>query len=378
MANSTCLKCNKSFKTQWRNMGDGTRRTQPYCSQCRNYKLKPRKAPAEAYKAPRIPLPADPARVAAIKAGAHCHLCPLKDSKGPVVLSSRPARALRLIIVGDNPGRTEEKTGIPFSGAGGRILERALARHKLRLTGDCYLTNTALCRGDSDRENERAAECCAPRLLRELGELPSEIPILSLGKPPTKAILGVTSILRARGFIWRSKELDKKAIKSALKKAHATEGPKGQEMLLRAETLASRSALGARVILPSVHPAFILRADTWNPIFLIDVARAARVSAGEIGAEDEGSHKVGSLKILRGLGDVVSCDIETDGIKPLETKLLCVGLSDARGVTRVVWPWKSSYAAGLAKYLHTRSKVVFHNGFGFDLLVLEAHGVNLV
>jgi uracil-DNA glycosylase len=254
----------------------------------------------------------------------------------------------------------------------GNVLDKALSKGKVNRE-ECHITNTALCRGESDRDNERAAKCCAPRLLRELRELSPDIPILTLGKCAARAVLGVRSILVARGFVWAAKEID--SVQAALKKAHKAQGQKKEEGVLKAETLAGRAALSGRTVLPTIHPAFVLRADTWNPIFQLDMARACRAANGELGPlEDGGSHEVGDLTVLRGMGDVVSCDIETDGVKPLETKMLCVGLSDGKK-TAVIWPWKKKYARPLGKWLGTRRSVVFHNGWNFDVLVMRQHGV---
>jgi hypothetical protein len=74
------------------------------------------------------------------------------------------------------------------------------------------------------------------------------------------------------------------------------------------------------------------------------------------------------------LGPIVSCDVETDGINPLKCKMLCCGMSDGRN-TVVVWPWKPEFAAPLSKFLASRERVIFHHANGYDLIVLEQHGV---
>jgi uracil-DNA glycosylase len=57
----------------------------------------------------------------------------------------------------------------------------------------------------TDKEKDAAAICCAPRLYRELQEIPKDVPILTLGKPAARSVLNVRSILLARGFVWTSK-----------------------------------------------------------------------------------------------------------------------------------------------------------------------------
>ncbi len=307
--------------------------------------------------------------------GAHCSICPLAKSSGPVVPPAPAKGKLRLIVVGDNPGRTEEKLREPFTGMGGAILKRELLKNGIR-SAECHFTNVALCRGDSDKENERAAECCAPRMLGELSALPSGVPILSLGKAPLKALLGMRSILVARGFIWAVPEVEAATLKAAaksIKKAKA--GERKNNIVLRHATLSARAALVGKVVLPSLHPGFVLRADTWNPVFQLDARRTARVVRGDVVEpyEDVGEYRVGGLDLLAEMGSVVSLDVETDGIDTRRAGLLCVGISDGEK-TVVLWPWRAGMAAGLSRFLHERDSVVAHNGL-FDIPVLRNHGV---
>lgn len=280
-----------------------------------------------------------------------------------------PARKLRLILVGEAPGRSEEKTGIPFVGQSGQFVEARLREIGVA-RGECHLTNAALCRGDTDDENERAAECCAPRLLREVQALPADVPIVTLGKLATKSVLGLKSILKVRGFIWKAKTISPGLARAARK----TGKPKD---ILRAESLEGRALLSGRTVLPTIHPAFVLRAHTWKPISQIDFRRVGRVlerGAGII--EDETNALVGKPSILSRLDTrkPISVDIETDGILPLECNILCVGLSDGE-TTVVIWPWRDSYAEALSRFLRKCSAVVMHNGFNFDQIVMGAHGV---
>ncbi len=90
--------------------------------------------------------------------------------------------------------------------------------------------------------------------------------------------------------------------------------------------------------------------------------------------DDEGAHEVGAPSRLVMLGPIVSLDVETDGIDPMQCNLLCVGLSDGAR-TLVIWPWCTVYATPLSTWLGAREVVVGHNLHNYDLLVLERHGV---
>lgn len=295
--------------------------------------------------------------------GARCDLCPLRGN--PVVPPTRVDNPA-LVIVGEGPGRVEEKMGAPFMGASGKFLDERLRKDAKIPRSACHITNAALCRGESDDDNERAAECCAPRLLNELSTLPSEAPILCLGKAATSSVLGVRNILSSRGFIWAAPEIAKATISAGYKKD-----------ILKGDSLKLRAALAGRVVLPSLHPAFILRADTWKPVSEIDFRRVGRVVRGESKmTEDLCDYVIGGPELLARLGPVVSCDIETTGIDPMTCDILSIGLND--GVHGVqLWPWTDDWAREFSAAMKTKASVVFHNGVAYDLLVMQQHGVTI-
>ena len=72
-------------------------------------------------------------------AEACCRRCPLYRFATQVVPGEGPLRA-RLMLVGEQPGDSEDKTGKPFVGPAGRVLERALAEAQIA-RGDLFITN---------------------------------------------------------------------------------------------------------------------------------------------------------------------------------------------------------------------------------------------
>lgn len=83
-----------------------------------------------------------------------------------------------------------------------------------------------------------------------------------------------------------------------------------------------------------------------------------------------------NIDSLYTLGPEVSCDIETSGIKVLETDILCIGFSD--GVkTVIVWPYNHSLNSQISQFLKSRRRVIFHNA-SFDVVVMEAHGISFL
>jgi len=336
------------------------------------------------------------------RAGARCDLCPLDGSQ--YVPASPPTKKLRLVIVGEGPGRKEVVQRRPFIGVTGGMLDE-----ELKLVGidrdEAWITNAALCLGETDEENTRAAECCAPRLLKELEALPPEAPILALGKAATRGVLGVKSILMARGFVWTARDLSGPigAAEAALRKAQKHDKDIDNAKL-RLDTLRERHKLAGRIVLPSLHPTFaFIHNETWSPIFHIDLDRAARWLRGDLTREKLADNiiRVYSLRELKKrtgvyivlenkdeiaeagkiLKDEVSCDIETESIDPLSpllVKILCVQISDGDR-TFVIGPWDARlHSKVLTRVLKTKNKIVFHNGYCFDLPALERPGEDVV
>jgi len=322
-----------------------------------------------------------------VAAGARCDLCPLKGNV--VVPPKAAALPTKLIFVGEAPGRKEEIHGVPFSGQTGSFL-RGLCREVDIDFREAALTNSALCRSNIDRENDEASVCCAPRLLRELAEFDPSIPIVTLGKSSTLSVLGVRSIMHARGFVWTAREIDPGPAWSKAKKAKLRGAPKWKELWLKAQIAEGRSKLAGRTVLPTVHPAFVLRSDTWLPILKIDLDRIARWVRGELLPEHlliNSPYVVVSKRDeirreLRKLSPVISVDIETgasksggkDGVDPLRNRILCVGISDGKH-TVVIWPWRKTHAPLVNSLFRRVTTIGMHNGFNFDAIALARHGV---
>lgn len=351
--------------------------------------------------------------------GARCDLCPLKgEPYVPFIAPTSSVDKPRLILVGEGPGMKETIRRVPFIGVSGRLLNETLEDIGVK-RDDCYVTNAAMCRGETDKDNDRAAECCAPRLLSELAELPADVPVVALGKAAARTILGVKSILMGRGFVWTTRQIDNsiKAAEGAVRKAEraAAKRKKGAEKTvvdakLRVETLRRRHALAGRIVCPTVHPAFVLRSDAWTPIMKLDMDRASRILTKDgkvwirrgtrLDVLDDQIKRVKTLEKFKKrvrvyfvsdnpdeireacsvLGPEVSCDIETTSDKPLSpltVRQLCAAISDGLRAV-VIGPWSTElHAAVTTEVLKDRKAVVFHNGFNFDQPCQEKDGITL-
>jgi hypothetical protein len=151
-------------------------------------------------------------------------------------------------------------------------------------------------------------------------------------------------------------------------------------------------------VCPTVHPAFVMRASAWGPIFEGDLERVGRVLAD--GFHPPEAHPTRTLVIARTResltqalalllpGAPIAFDVETVGLGPTETALVCFGVSD--GVTTVVVPWSREnngiepwwgvgtpdVAREVSEVFRTRV-VVTHNGPAFDHIVAARYNLKI-
>jgi uracil-DNA glycosylase len=79
-----------------------------------------------------------------------------------------------VVFVGEAPGAEEDRTGRPFVGRSGRILDAAIASLPLRAE-EIGVLNVLKCRPPGNRFDVRAARTCRPFLDRQLALLAPEV-----------------------------------------------------------------------------------------------------------------------------------------------------------------------------------------------------------
>jgi len=124
--------------------------------------------------------------------------CNLKRTCQQTVFADGDPSA-RLMIVGEAPGADEDRLGVPFVGASGKLLDRMLAAIGLDRT-QAYITNVVPWRPPGNRKPEPAeVELCLPFITRHI-ELVDPAVLLLLGGASVSALLARTdSITRLRG-----------------------------------------------------------------------------------------------------------------------------------------------------------------------------------
>ncbi len=189
-------------------------------------------------------------------AASGCRGCELADGATQTVFSAGAPQA-RVALVGEQPGDQEDRTGIPFVGPAGRLLQRAVDDAGLD-RGEVYVTNAVKhFRFSQDGPGKRRIhqtpdrahiEACKPWLAAELRLVDPEV-IVVLGATAAKSLLGPDiRVTKDRGAI-----------------------------------LTRQTTLGGRAFLVTVHPSAVLR----TPDASRDEAYAAlvadlRVAAGAL------------------------------------------------------------------------------------------------
>ncbi len=149
-----------------------------------------------------------------------CTACRLCEQRTQVVFGMGDPTA-DLMFVGEGPGAEEDRQGLPFVGRSGKLLDRLMAEEMELTRETAYIANVVKCRPPDNRDpkpDEIAA--CRPYLQRQI-ELIDPTVIVTLGNFASRLLLdtktGITK-LRGRAYSW-----------------------------------------GGRVLVPTLHPAAVLR-----------------------------------------------------------------------------------------------------------------------
>jgi uracil-DNA glycosylase len=160
----------------------------------------------------------------------------------------------RIMFIGEAPGRDEDRIGLPFVGRAGKLLDKMMAAIHLDRT-NAYITNVINWRPPDNREpSPEEAAMCLPFLRRHI----------ELVNPGIIILLGAVAARHVMGF---------------------SEGI----MKLRGRWLEYRVADETVPVMPTLHPAYLLRQPAHKKLAWRDLQAAEQkiISAGLLEGRDE-------------------------------------------------------------------------------------------
>ena len=274
-----------------------------------------------------------------------CEDCSLNT---PPVRSRGCASQPDIMFVGEAPGAEEVARGEPFAGKAGRLLRETLQALGFNLSR-VYYTNAVLCRPPGNRD-PRAGEvrACHGRLMQEIAEVQPRV-IVAMGNHSTTSLLGSgKGITRRRGQCRK---------------------------------------VGDIWVVPTLHPAGVLRVPGTYIDFVDDLALAQTILQGEDPIIDPPYHNYRIVDTNLAFGTLmgtileagrVAVDIETTSLDYRTGHILSIGLSSRRGSANVVdWQAVLEHDPQNRRILGEVLQSVdcyFHNG-KFDVKWLHRHGV---
>jgi uracil-DNA glycosylase len=119
---------------------------------------------------------------------AGCTKCALAQGRTQVVFGTGSPTA-KLMFVGEAPGFHEDKQGVPFVGAAGKLLSKLLEGIGLS-RDEVYIANVLKCRPPGNRDPlPEEIEACEPHLWRQIELIQPKL-IATLGNFATKLLSG--------------------------------------------------------------------------------------------------------------------------------------------------------------------------------------------
>lgn len=125
--------------------------------------------------------------------------CALRKSCQSTVFGTGDTKA-RLMIVGEAPGADEDRMGLPFVGASGRLLDRMLRSIGLNREEGVYITNVVPWRPPGNRKPELSeVQVCLPFVQRHIELIDPQVLLLLGGAAANALLANSESISRLRG-----------------------------------------------------------------------------------------------------------------------------------------------------------------------------------
>lgn len=121
-----------------------------------------------------------------------CTKCKLHTTRTTVVFGEGNPRA-EVMFLGEAPGMNEDRTGRPFVGAAGQLLDRILENAMGMRRDEVYIANVNKCRPPGNRQPEAdEVAACLPFLRQQIGIVKPKV-LVCLGRTAAQSLLGTTA-----------------------------------------------------------------------------------------------------------------------------------------------------------------------------------------
>ncbi|MBO4728327.1 MAG: uracil-DNA glycosylase [Spirochaetaceae bacterium] len=118
-----------------------------------------------------------------------CVLCKARTNTVPGIGKIPPV----VLVIGEGPGADEDRTGEPFVGKAGQLLDKMLAAIQLSREDNCFIANIVKCRPPANRTPlPEEAQACAKFLQAQIDVLKPKM-ILAVGNTALHNLLGTTT-----------------------------------------------------------------------------------------------------------------------------------------------------------------------------------------
>jgi len=161
----------------------------------------------------------------------------------------------KIVLVGEAPGKEEDETGVPFTGASGTLLTQIMREAGIERS-QCYITNVIKYRPPNNNLNKLheiglKLEECEEELRRELRQLNPNV-IVPLGNTALHALTGKGLKAKDKITNWRGSIIP----------SYPSIGREGTPVK----------------VIPTLHPAFIMRSWGDSPFVFFDFLKIKKES----------------------------------------------------------------------------------------------------
>lgn len=157
----------------------------------------------------------------------YCVNCPLCTSRNTVVYGYGNIYS-RHALVGEAPGKIEDKLGLPFCGKSGEFLRSQLAKLGVSLA-DCYVFNSVLCRPPNNRRPTASELNACREHINTMLRLCYASTFITFGLTATRTFLPTAKLTDVLGVC--------------------------------------HTLYDGRIVIPNYHPAYVLRTPTLQKQF---------------------------------------------------------------------------------------------------------------